>query len=68
MLREYRKKRKLTQEKLAELIDVDTRTIQRIESGDCDPSLKTLRKLINILQISDEDIIIFMKEMELIST
>lgn len=32
-VREERKKKKLTQERLAELVDVETRTIQRVEAG-----------------------------------
>lgn len=40
----------MTQEKLAELCEVSTRTIQRIESGEVDPRSFTLNNLSNILE------------------
>ena len=61
MFKEYREKRNFTQEELAELIDVSTRTIQRIENKETNPKIKTLRKLIHILKIKDEDIIKIIK-------
>jgi uncharacterized Tic20 family protein len=39
-----------TQEKLAELCEVSTRTIQRIESGEADPRTFTINCLANILE------------------
>ena len=62
MIREYRKKLGLTQEKLAELLDISPRQLQRIESGQTETSLKTLKKLIKILDISDEDIVNYIKK------
>ncbi len=62
MIKEYRKKRKITQEKLAELLDISPRQLQRIESGSSETSLKTLKKLIKVLDISDEDIVEFLKK------
>ena len=62
MFKKYRVLNHLTQEQLAELIDADPRTIQRIENGECEPSLKTLKKLIVILKIPDKDIINFLKD------
>lgn len=56
MFREYREKHNYTQEQLAELIEVSTRTIQRIENNEANPSIKSFRKLIKTLKISDEDI------------
>ena len=40
----------MTQEKLGELCEVSTRTIQRIESGEVDPRTFTLNNLSNILE------------------
>lgn len=57
MIKKYRKIHNLTQEKLAELLDISPRQLQRIESGQTETSLKTLKKLIKILDISDEDIV-----------
>lgn len=62
MIKEYRKKRKITQEKLAELLDISPRQLQRIENGSSETSLKTLKKLIKVLDISDEDIVKFLKK------
>jgi len=61
MIKKYRKIHNLTQEKLAELLDISPRQLQRIESGQTETSLKTLKKLIKILDISDEDIVNYKK-------
>lgn len=61
MIKSYREKRNYSQEELAELIEVSTRTIQRIENKECNPSIKTLKKLINILKINDNDIAYLIK-------
>ena len=37
-LRNIRKLRKLTQEALAEAIDIDLRQVVRLEAGECQPS------------------------------
>ena len=62
MIKKYRKIHNLTQEKLAELLDISPRQLQRIESGQTETSLKTLKKLIKILDISDEDIVEYIKK------
>ena len=62
MFREYRKKLKLTQEALADKTDLNTRTIQRIENEEEIPSLETLSKLVNTLEIKDEDLIEYIKK------
>lgn len=62
MFKKYREERKYTQEQLAEIIDVNTRTIQRIENKETNPSIKTFRKLINILKINDKDIAYIVKK------
>ena len=62
MIKKYRKIHNLTQEKLAELLDISPRQLQRIESGQSETSLKTLKKLIKILDISDEDIVNYIKK------
>ena len=46
---ELRQQKNLTQEKLAELCEVSTRTIQRIETGEVDPRKYTLSMLSDIL-------------------
>lgn len=62
MIKKYRKIHNLTQEKLAELLDISPRQLQRIESGQSETSLKTLKKLIKILDICDEDIVNYIKK------
>ncbi len=61
MFREYRKKLNLTQEALADKADLNTRTIQRIENEEEIPSLETLSKLVNALEIKDKDLIEYIK-------
>ncbi len=61
MFKEYRLNKKLTQEKLAELLNISTRQLQRIENEECIPSLKLIKKFIFVLEITDKDIITYMK-------
>ena len=63
MLKEYRIKKNITQEELAELLNITPRQVQRIESGESRPSLKTLKLLIEILEINDEDVVKIIKEL-----
>jgi len=50
----YRRKKGLTQEQLAELSGVTTRTIQRIEKGAVVPHVQTLKMLASCLDIDTE--------------
>lgn len=61
MIKENRKKKDLTQEKLAELIGITTRQLQRIEKNEDETKIKTLKKIIKELKIPDEEIIKYMK-------
>ncbi len=62
IIKKYRIQHGYSQEKLAEIMDLSPRQIQRIENGYSDTSLKTLRLFIKILKISDEDIIKIIKD------
>ena len=62
IFKDYRILKKYTQEELAELTNLDTRTIQRIENEQRKPSLDTFRKLVKILDISDKDILDYIKK------
>ncbi len=62
MFKEYRKAKKLTQEQLAELSELDTRTIQRIENNEREPSIESFKKLIKALNIKDKDILEYLKK------
>lgn len=61
IIRNYRIKRNYTQEELAEIIDISTRQLQRIENGESITKIKTLKKVINVLKIEDKDIIAMIK-------
>ena len=61
MFKKYRIKQGFTQELTAELLGISTRHLQRIENNENIPSLELLKKMIKILNISDDDIIKYMK-------
>ena len=50
-IKELRKKIGLTQEKLAEMIDIETTSLSGIESGRHFPSLPTIEKIANNLNV-----------------
>lgn len=47
-----RKSRKLTQEKLAELISIETPSLSYLETGKYSPSIETLQKLSEVLKVA----------------
>ena len=54
-IKELRKRKGLTQEQLAELIDVEQNSISVIESGRNFPTLGTLEKIAQILEVNLSD-------------
>ena len=62
MIKENRIKKGYTQEQLAELIDISWRQLQRIEKNENNTKISTLKKIIRILNIPDEDILKFFKK------
>lgn len=50
-IKNFRKSCKLTQENLAELINIETGSLSAIESGRHFPSMPTLEKIANVLNI-----------------
>lgn len=62
MFKKYRIKQGFTQEFEAEILGISTRHLQRIEKEKSIPSLELLKKLIKVLNISDEDIVKYMKK------
>lgn len=50
-IKEIRKAKDMTQEKLAELINIETGSLSAIESGRHFPSLPTVEKIANISEI-----------------
>lgn len=62
MFKKYRELRKYTQEQLAELVNKDVRTIQRIENEEVIPKLETFKILVKVLKINDNDILEYIKK------
>ncbi len=62
-----RKEREITQEQLAELVNVAPETISRIERGASVPSLKTLEKISEALHTSLKDLFDFKYRQEIVS-
>ena len=64
MIKEYRIKNGFSQEELAEKVDISWRHLQLIEHNESKTTVKTLKKLIKVLKISDTDIIKYLKTNE----
>lgn len=58
-VKNIRKSRKMTQEKLAETIGIEPAHLCKMENGTHFPSLKTLLKLVNVLGMEIEDFFTF---------
>lgn len=58
-IKEFRENRKLTQDKLSEMVGIDPKHLSRIENGRNYPSFETLEKILESLDISYEDIFNF---------
>lgn len=56
MLKEYRKKKKISQEKLEELTNLDRKTIFRFEHDINTPLLDTFAKICVALEMTNEEI------------
>ena len=61
MIREYRQKNNYSQEELAEKLDISWRHLQRLEHNESNTTVKTLKKIIKVLNISDKDILDYLK-------
>lgn len=60
-VKEIRKMRRITQEKLAEMIDVDNGYISKLEVGQNFPSIGTLEKIAKVLDIELYELFQFTK-------
>ncbi len=58
-LKKLRKSRKLTQEKLAELLEINQRQLTRIETGKSYPSFKTVEKICEVFLIEPYELFDF---------
>lgn len=57
MIKENRIKKKYTQEELAELLEITPRQLQRIERNEADTKISTLKKIIAILDIPQDEVL-----------
>ena len=56
VFKEYRKLKGYTQEQLAELSNIDSRTIQKVENEERLPNLISFARLVKVLNISKDDV------------
>ena len=62
MIKEYRIKNNYTQEQLAEIINISPRQLQRIEKNEDKTKIETIKKIIKVLSIPDEEILKYIKK------
>ena len=55
-LKRLRKRKNLTQEQLAEMIDIDPRNLSKIEVGMCFVKAETLSKILKALDVTTEQL------------
>lgn len=55
-IRNIRKQKGFTQEKLCEILDIDVSGLSKIENGKCFPSVETICKIIKKLDISPNEL------------
>lgn len=61
MIRKYRQLKKISQEELAEEINISWRQLQRIEQNEEKTRITTFKKLVKALNIPDDELINFFK-------
>ena len=62
MIKEYRLEKGYTLEKLAEMCNISWRNLHRIENNPNVARLETIKNILKTLNVSDKDILKFMKE------
>lgn len=67
MIKENRIKKKYTQEELAEMLDISPRQLQRIERNETQTKITTLKKIISILDIPEDDVIKYIYDYKKVS-
>lgn len=55
-IQEWRKAKGLTQEELVERCNINVRTIQRIESGEVTPRFYTVKAILEVLEVKEDEI------------
>lgn len=61
-IQEMRKKSKMTQEQLAELIGIETISLSKIETGKSYPTSENLAKISTVLNVEPYEFFLFEKE------
>lgn len=61
-IKEFRKIRNLTQEELAQAMEVTRQTIISLENGKYDASLKLAHKIASFFEVSIEEIFLFQED------
>lgn len=61
MIKENREKKGYTQEQLAELLDISPRQLQRIEKHEENTKISTLKSIIKLLDIPNDELIEYLK-------
>ncbi|MBR2704369.1 MAG: Fic family protein [Clostridia bacterium] len=56
-IKEYRETKKMTQNELAELLEVSTATISKYETGALEPSIESIKRLADIFNITIDELI-----------
>ena len=56
-IRNLRKKKELTQERLAEMAHMDPKSVIEIENGNRNPTLKTVRKIALALKVKPAELL-----------
>ena len=56
MIKEKRKEKKYTQEKMSQILGISLRQYIRIDQENCLPRTDILNKLIDVLQLSDQEL------------
>lgn len=64
-IKELRKKKNLSQEKVAELVGLEPTSISNIENGYNYPTIQNLEKISNVLEVSLSDIFKFEQHQEI---
>lgn len=62
MIKQYRLKNKLSQEELAEEIGISWLHLQRLEHNEENTRISTFKKIVKILNVSDDEILKFIKK------
>lgn len=57
MIKENRRKMGYSQEQLAEILGISTRQLQRIEKSEDETRIKTLKNIIKVLKIPNDEIL-----------